>query len=150
MIGGEPEWFYDWGMIYKGQVRISCCTMQLISPGLYKKYVLPREIRLMDAVGGGRMHYCGINGAVIEDFFRNPGVYGLDFDAGRHDFWHVCDIAPEQVVLQIGASPKTPIMDRLLAGDWPKKRNLIIMTSAASVEEGQALLKDMRRSIPYK
>ncbi|MDR3708774.1 MAG: uroporphyrinogen decarboxylase family protein [Capsulimonadaceae bacterium] len=149
MISADREWFYDWGMLYKGQVRISACTMQLISPELYRKHVLPRDTRLMSAVGGGRMHYCGITGEVIEDFFRNPGIHAFDFDVSRHDLWRVAEIAPPQAALLVGAGPKSPLIERLLSGDWPAKRNLIINTSAASAEEGRQLLAALRRSIPY-
>jgi len=143
------EWFYDWGMLYKGQARISTCTMQLISPDLYRKYVLSREIRLMNAIGGGRIHYCGITGEVIADFFRNPGVNGLDFDVSRHDLWEIADKVPAHVVLMTSAGPNSTLMQRLLSGDWPRKRNLLIGTSASTVKEARDLLAALKRSIPY-
>jgi hypothetical protein len=40
-------------------------------------------------------------------------------------------------------------LGRLLAGNWPKKRNLVIITSASSITEGKSLLQRLRASIPY-
>ncbi len=38
----------------------------------------------------------------------------------------------------------TPAMERLLAGDWPAKRNIIIKSHCASLEEGRDLLGRLR------
>jgi hypothetical protein len=37
---------------------------------------------------------------------------------------------------------------RLVAGDWPKKRNIIIETTAGDVETGKELLGTLKGSIP--
>ena len=72
-ISADPAWFFDWGALWKGFARISNCSMHMISPELYRKHVLPRDIRFFDNVGGGRIHYCGSAKDVIEDFFKiNP------------------------------------------------------------------------------
>lgn len=151
MISNDPEWFFDWGAMWKGAARISNCSMQMISPELYREHVLPRDIRFFDRIGGGRMHYCGITGTVIDDFFRLPVLTGLDVDCGRHDFFALCARAPARVVLMpTGAfAPSSPVMKRLLQGDWPAKRNIIIPVWAASVEEGRRLLEQLRTAMPH-
>jgi hypothetical protein len=55
--------------------------------------VLPRDKRFLTGIGGGRMHYCGITGEIIDDFFRVPSITGLDVDWTRHDFYALCDRA---------------------------------------------------------
>ncbi|MEG2653655.1 MAG: uroporphyrinogen decarboxylase family protein, partial [Ruthenibacterium sp.] len=59
MIACPKGWFYDWGILWKGAARISNCSTHMISPAMYAEYIYPRDVRLMEAIGGGRVHYCG-------------------------------------------------------------------------------------------
>lgn len=113
--------------------------------------MLPRDIRFFDAVGGGRIHYCGITGAVIDDFFKVPLLTGLDVDCSRHDFFRLCERAPLRVVVTPTGSfgRDSEEIRRLLRGDWPAKRNIIVPVYARSIEEGQRLLEELRTSVPY-
>lgn len=150
MISNDPVWFYDWGALWKGATRISNCSMQMISPQLYREHVLPRDIRFFDAIGGGRMHYCGITGAVIDTFFQVPAITGLDVDCNFHDFFAVCDRAPHGVVVMpTGAfGADSPELQRLLAGDWPRKRNIVIPVWVGSVAAGKQVLNQLRAAMP--
>jgi hypothetical protein len=149
MISDDPAWFFDWKAMWKGGARISNCSMQMISPQLYREHVLPRDIRFFDSIGGGRMHYCGITGDVIDDFFRVPSITGLDVDFSRHDFFALCKRAPAKVALLPMFAENSPELNRLLQGDWPRKRNVIIEVKVASVENGKRLLRELRNSMPY-
>ena len=151
VIGVDDGWFCDWGGAYwKGAARISNCSNDMIGPQFYTKYVLPRDIRLLGSIGGGRVHYCGGNGDVIGEFFKNPEITGLDIDAGLHDVWDIADRSPEKLVLVFQNYGKPfPQLERLLSGDWPKKRNIILYTDVNTVEEGKELLVRLRNSIPY-
>ncbi len=150
-ISSDGEWFFDWGAMWKGFARISNCTMQMISPEMYCRHVLPRDVRFFEAVGGGRVHYCGRTGSVIDEFFRIPCITGLDVDCGLHDFFGLCERAPSRVVLMpTGAfGAQSAEIQRLLRGDWPAKRNIIVPVWAGSVAEGRALLARLRESMPY-
>lgn len=46
------------------------------------------------------------------------------------------------------AQPDSPEIKRLLAGDWPPKRNIVIIAKVSSTEEGKDLLRRLRASIP--
>ena len=150
-ISDDREWFFDWGAMWKGGARISNCSMQMISPEFYLRYVLPRDIRFFEAIGGGRVHYCGITGEVIDEFFRVPSITGLDVDCTIHDFHDLCSGAPKRVVIMpTGAFGRdSATLKRLLAGDWPTKRNIIVPVQAAGVEEGRSLLQALRASMPW-
>jgi len=153
MITEDPEWFFDLGGMWKGAARISNCSMQMISPQLYREHVLPHDIRFFNSIGGGRMHYCGITGDVINDFFKVPSITGLEIDIAHHDFFDLCERAPDRVALTpaVGSffGPGSSELKRLLAGDWPRKRNIVVVAYASSIEEGKTLLKKLRDSIPY-
>lgn len=150
MISDDPDWFFDWGALWKGAARISNCSMQMISPQFYRDHVLPRDRRFFRGLGGGRMHYCGITGEVLDDFFAVPEISGLDFDSSRHDFFALCERAPRNLVLMPGGyRADAPEIERLLAGGWPRKRNFILPVWANSVDQGKDLLARLRQSMPY-
>jgi hypothetical protein len=151
MISDDPDWFFDWNAMWKGAARISNCSMQMIAPELYREHVLPRDVRFFEGIGGGRMHYCGIAGAIIDDFFSVPHITGLDVDMTRHNFYELCGRAPEQLVLMpTGAfHPESSEIKRMLKGDWPRKRNIIFAVDAESMEAGRQLLAALRASVPY-
>jgi len=150
MISTDSAWFYDWGALWKGGARISNCSMHMISPALYREHVLPRDIRLLEAIGGGRIHYCGTSGGVIPDFFTIPGVSALDVHPQFHDLWALAERTPAHIALLYDISDDPAAWQRLLAGDWPRKRNLVLQCTASSVEEGRARLDELKRSMPYQ
>lgn len=150
MISTDREWFADWGMLWNGAARLSNCSMQMISAELYREYVLPRDRRLLAGIGGGRIHYCGTAGDCIRDFCRIPELSGLYVDLHHHDLWALAEMLPPQVVLSSAISSEMPAYRRLLAGDWPGKRNLIVHVLASYVEDGRDRLNMIRRSIPYE
>jgi len=152
VMAAEPGWIHDWGCYWKGNARISNCSLQMISPEQYRQYVLPRDRRFFDAIGGGRVHYCGTPRAIIDDFFTIPNISGLDVDATIHDFWELCESAPRQVILMptSGFRENSQELDRLLSGDWPAKRNIVVSVRVGSIapEEGRELVRKLRASIP--
>ncbi len=96
------------------------------------------------------MHYCGSPREVIADFCRLPMLTGLDFDWGIHGL-DLLEEAPTHVVAAstVPLEQGSPVLERLLAGRWPRKRNIIVHASAQSVGEGKALLDSLRRTAGY-
>ena len=147
MISQDKEWFFDWGALWKGTARISNCSMHMISPEHYRRFVLPRDTRLLASIGAGRVHYCGTSGQVIGDFLANPHVTGLDYDTTHHDMWTLSRRTPPHLPLaQMLGGADSATVRRLLGGDWPEKRNMIYLLSAPSLDAGRTLLKDLRES----
>ncbi|MBL8028227.1 MAG: hypothetical protein JNL74_17520 [Fibrobacteres bacterium] len=146
-IGEEGDWFHDWGGLWKGSARISNCSMQMISPDFYCEHVLPRDVRLMKAIGGGRMHYCGRTGEVIKSFFKNSEIHALDFDGRFHDIWELSKIAPPNVALFTNIEKGSDGYERLMKGDLPEKRNLLFVVKADTVEEGREILNHLRKQV---
>jgi len=152
VLGAIPydQWFFDWGVLWKGAARISNCSLHMISPAFYRDYVLPRDHRLAAALGGLRVHYCGTAAPVLHDILSIPGLTGLDVDIKLHDWRTLADeVMPAHVVLMPTGNVLPPDIDRLLQGDWPKKRNLVIFAEAPNVQAGRELLARLRASIPY-
>lgn len=148
MISSDEEWFFDWEGMWKGTARISNCSTTMISPEMYDRFVLPQDTRLLKSIGGGRMHYCGTSGKVIGSFLKNREISGLDYDSNLHDLWALSEMVPKNVVMLQTIDIETEAGQRLLSGNWPKKRNLIIQTNASSVEEGKEIFKKLKHSVP--
>jgi hypothetical protein len=148
MISQDREWFHDWGGFWQGTARISNCSMQMISPDFYMQYIFPRDKRLMEAIGGGRIHYCGRTREVLKRFLDLPGISAVDYDHRYHDLEELCSLAPENLVLFQGLDLKSETAKKLLSGQWPKKRNLLFAVTVDSVEEGREALKRLKASIP--
>lgn len=151
-IEREPGWFLDWGgALWKGNARISNCTTDLIGPDFYEQYVFQRDRRFLEQVGGGRIHFCGSSAKILPNFFRIPHLTGLDIDAQYHDLWQLAESMPKHMplVFQYYGKP-FPFLDKLLAGDWPKKRNIILYTTAETIDQAKNLLSRLRTSIPYE
>jgi hypothetical protein len=68
-----------------------------------------------------------------------------------HDFFALCERAPLRSVLcpTLAFDSKSEEVQRLLRGDWPEKRNIIVTVEATSIDEGQRLLERLRGAIPY-
>lgn len=139
-------WFFDWGSLWKGAGRISNCTVHLISPDMYRDFILKRDIRYLEGIGGGRIHYCGSYPEVIESFINLPPVTGFDYDDSLHKLTDVCKLSPDNVPISCWTHSGSETMANLLAGKWPQKRNIIISVDAPSIEEGKILLEKLRTS----
>lgn len=139
-------WFFDWGSLWKGYGRISNCTVHLISPDMYRNFVLKRDIKFLEGIGGGRIHYCGSYPEVIESFINMPPVTGFDYDNSLHSLVDVCKLAPDKVPVFCWAQRNSETINNLLKGEWPEKKNIIIGVDAPSIEDGKVLLSKLRES----
>lgn len=147
-ISTDREWFFDWGAMWKGTARVCNCSVHMISPEFYCKHVLPRDTRLMEAIGGGRMHYCGTNSNVIKCFLQNDFIHSLDFDIKCYDLWSLSECASKNLTLGLSLDSSFETYHRLIKGEWPEKRNIILFFHAKSMQEGKEALDALRRSVP--
>jgi len=78
-----------------------------------------------------------------------PYITGLDYDADHHDLFFLSHRAPKHVTLlhSYWGTNSDEMIQRLLKGDWPKKRNIIVQVHASSLEEGTQVLKNLRKSV---
>jgi hypothetical protein len=141
--------FHDWGAAWKGGARISNCSLHMISTEFYREFIRDFDRQYLESAGGGRIHYCGTHdNRLFEEFFSIPGMSGVDYDGVYHNFWDLAGRTPPHIALLQYTTAEQ--VQRLLAGDWPAKRNIIIQTSAPSAEAAKELLARLRQSVPVK
>ncbi len=71
-----------------GGVGMSDDDCTILSPALYREFVVPYNARVYRAFGGGTLHYCGNAGQQIENFRDTEGLTGLNVWC-MGDFDHV-------------------------------------------------------------
>ena len=111
---------------------------------MYRDFILERDIRFLDSIGKGRIHYCGTYPEVIESFIHIPSVTGFDYDDSLHRLGDVCSLAPENVPVFCWTNSDSVTMKTILSGAWPEKRNVIYGINTDSAEEGKAILRELR------
>jgi uroporphyrinogen-III decarboxylase len=72
----------------QGGVWISDDDSTIISPALYREFVVPYNSRVFRAFGGGTLHYCGSASHQLENFLATDGLHGLN-NWCMGDFAHV-------------------------------------------------------------
>ncbi|MCK5812356.1 MAG: hypothetical protein KAG94_05620 [Clostridiales bacterium] len=146
MIHHIDGWFFDYGAMWKGNGRISNCTVHLISPKMYEEHILERDKRFLKEIGGGRMHYCGAHPEIIDSFVKDNFITGLDFESTLHDLFTVSKILPENVPVLTDCDENSSLLNTLLSGKWPEKKNIILNIYANNMESGKRLLEKLRES----
>ena len=74
-----------------GGVGMSDDDCTILSPALYREFVVPYNARVYRAFGGGTLHYCGNASHQIENFLETEGLTGLNVWC-MGDFAHVREL----------------------------------------------------------
>ncbi|GAA0181985.1 hypothetical protein SH2C18_44390 [Clostridium sediminicola] len=61
-----------------GGIWISDDDCTVISPELYKKFVVPYNSKIFKAFGGGTLHFCGTAEHQLENFLNTEGLTGIN------------------------------------------------------------------------
>jgi hypothetical protein len=61
-----------------GGVWISDDDCTVMSPDLYRRFVVPYNSRVFKAFGGGTLHYCGTATHQLENFVATEGLNGIN------------------------------------------------------------------------
>lgn len=61
-----------------GGVWLSDDDSTVLSPPLYREFVVPYNGRVLEAFGGGTLHYCGNAQHQLENYLATPGLVGLN------------------------------------------------------------------------
>lgn len=68
----------NWGFLHRGHALIREDAATNISGDLYREFIFPHDKRIMEALDGGAIHFCGKGDHLIEHFAELPGFYALN------------------------------------------------------------------------
>jgi hypothetical protein len=134
-----------------GGVWLSDDDSTVLSPDLYREFVVPYNGRVFEAFGGGTLHYCGNAQHQLENYLATPGLVGLNawcmgqfeqiFEAqrviGERAVIMVCDYTPIE---------PTAYFEDLFEGLDPRGAIVATYPSAATaLDYGTAQVRPVRR-----
>ena len=145
----KEGWLYDWSALWKGNARISNCSLHMIGRELYLNHVIKHDVRFIKEMNGARIHYCGSAKNVIEEMAKIPGITGIDYESLLHDIEETMENVPEDLTILQPLGLSTDVAKKILSSKkWPfKKRNIIFRLRGPdkTVEEAKELYRRLRR-----
>lgn len=66
-----------WGLLHKGRIMLRDDSAMNFSPEMFEEFVEPYDQRLLDAFGGGGIHFCGRGSHYIHRFPEMRGVHAV-------------------------------------------------------------------------
>jgi plasmid stabilization system protein ParE len=67
-----------WSMLHRGRIMIRNDAATNFSPAMYEEFVRPYDQRLLDALGGGAVHFCGRGDHLIEKIAALTGLHAIN------------------------------------------------------------------------
>ncbi len=144
----EDDMQYDYTALWRGNGRISNCSLHMIGKDLYEKHVLKYDEEFLKEMKGGRIHYCGTAPGVIERMSMLKDNYGIDYDSNLHDIESIINSVDERVPLLQRTHIESKVIQKILKSKtWPfKKRNLIFSIAGdLSIDQAKDLYSKLRR-----
>ena len=66
-----------WGMQHKGHIMLRDDSAMNLSPAMFDAFIRPYDQRLLDAFGGGAVHFCGRGDHYIESMCAMRGMHAI-------------------------------------------------------------------------
>lgn len=147
----EKGWIYDRGGLWRGNARLCNCSLQIVSPTIYRENIMASDDRFLKAVNLGRVHYCGSYREIIDDLFKLKYMTNLEIDSTYHDLVETCEKAPEQVSIMFCDWSNEPgnreWYDKIMSGDIPKKRNIVVQAKAENIEDAKRVYYNLKNQL---
>lgn len=147
----KEGWFYDRGGIWRGNARLCNCSLQIVSPGIYREHIMASDASFLKSIGMGRIHYCGSYPEVLDDLFRLSDMTNLEIDAQYYDAIAVCEKAPEKTSVMFCDWSNEPgnrdWYDKILNGEIPKKKNIVFQAKANDLEDAKYVYDRLKNSL---
>lgn len=126
-----PDATVQHGYVIPGRLLIRNDSSLMLSPGMYREYVLPHDTRLLEAMGTGSIHCCGEFGHLIEPMLEIEPLRGIDF--GQSWLNDVASAYAECARRGVALTRVVPARDELASGraaaDYPTGALFVYETS---------------------
>ena len=97
-----------------GRLLIRDDSAIMISAEMYAEHVRPHDGRLLEAVGGGTLHFCGDGRHLIDAMLETPGMMG--FDLGQPWMMDVPEIYAKTMAASVPFANHQPGREDLVSG----------------------------------
>lgn len=67
-----------WGMLHRGSIMLRDDSAMNLSRAMFDEFILPFDQYLLDAMGGGAIHFCGKGDHYIESMTRMTGLHAIN------------------------------------------------------------------------
>lgn len=67
-----------WSMLHRGQIMLRDDAATNLAPAMFEEFVRPYDQRLLDAFGGGGIHFCGRGDHFIPQVAKMSGVHAVN------------------------------------------------------------------------
>ena len=80
MLNDEIDGFIcQWGHLFPGHILLRNDSAVNLSPSMYEEFVQPYDDKVLEAFGGGSMHFCGRADHWIFDMEKSKQIKGFNF-----------------------------------------------------------------------
>lgn len=74
-----------WGFLQKGHIMLRDDSAMNFSPDMYREFIMPYDQRLLDAFGGGAMHFCGKGDHYLPHACSLPGMTAINLSQPEYN-----------------------------------------------------------------
>ncbi len=124
-----------------GRLLIRNDSTILMSPSDYRNIVAPMDARLLEAVGGGSIHFCGNGEHMVAPMLEIPGLRGLDFgQSTMMDFDRIYSLCRER---NVAITNHIPPREQLLNGSIKNKfpTGIVIVYETESMDDAREVVQ---------
>jgi len=141
----EPLAHTQHGYQVPGRLMVRNDSSTLLSGRTYARFIRPHDARLLDAVGGGTIHFCGNGQHLVREMLTIPSLRGLDFgQPDQMDEETAYALCREQ---RVALTHLMPARKDLLSGnarrDFPT--GAVFVYQPTSLDDARAVLTAYRR-----
>lgn len=77
LVPSPGGYAYHWFALIRGHIMLRTDSAMNLSPEMFDEFVRPYEQKLLDALGGGAIHFCGRGDHYIESMCAMRGMTGI-------------------------------------------------------------------------
>ena len=128
-----------------GRLLIRNDSTILMSPDDYRNMVAPMDARLLKAVGGGSIHFCGNGEHLVESMLEIPDMKGLDVgQSTMMDFDHLYGLCRKHNVAITNHIPsREQLLDGTVQSNFPT--GIVIAYETENIEDAREVLQAYQR-----
>ncbi|MAE63437.1 MAG: hypothetical protein CMJ18_04125 [Phycisphaeraceae bacterium] len=136
----DPTASTQHGYVLPGRLLIRNDTAIMISPGMYAEQVRPHDARLLEALGGGSIHFCGNGEHLIDAMLEIPALRGLDF--GQSQMMDMQSVFARCRARHVALTNVQPGRDALMSGDAARAypSGAVLVYPSVDIEDALAVV----------